>query len=285
MNLQTKNVISIFLGLLSSAGVIGTAYMAVKESKAAEKNKEELFDRNPNATKTDILLAQAKGYKFTIVLSAATISSIVASQILNKKAEMSILAAATLAEQGLKKYEYQIKKTLGLDTHKTILENISKKDVDDIDCKNLDLDDGKKLYRTEHIGFFKCKPENLAMAYADMNQRLHTVDHRNHTAYFCILYNMLKDADAEILDKNISNSNISWGWTKEYLEDTTGVAWVHMHLGKELTSPDGTKKYRIVSFDEEPVEDASNGGGEYLGYENDKETYKEVKNNESIEHN
>lgn len=257
MDIRTKQILSAILAVLSSCGVLGTAYLAVKETKKAEQKKNELLNSKPEATKKDIIVAQLPAYVPAIAVGGATIASIFASHFLSKRAEASLIASATLLEQGWRRYQYKVKDVLGIDSHKKVLSSLAEDRAKGIETE----DDGKVLYYVEPIGFFKAKPEDLAWAYGDMNQRLHTIDKKEHTAYFCLLYDMIKDAKAEILDKNITPEKVNWGWTSSYLSDMDRPQWIHMNL-TDKTLADG-RKYVQIDFDEEPVFDPAAGGSVY----------------------
>lgn len=277
MDIKTKNIVSVGLALLSSIGTVATAYFAVKDSKKAEKKREELIKNKLNPTKMELVEAEAPSYIRSGVVGGITIASIIGSAILNKKAEVSLLACAGVLQQGYYKYSDKVKNMLGIDTHKSILQSISKDDAKQsgIDSIDPDLDGGTELYWIEHIGFFRAKPEDLMRAYADMNQRIHTVDQNNKTAYFCLIYDMLHDAKAYILnEKTISKADYCWGWTKEYLDDTTGVEWIHMNLTP--TKDAEGHVYKVISFDEAPIQDASEDGGDFLPFDMEESTFKPV---------
>lgn len=281
MGIKTKQIVSVLLAIASSIGVGATAYLAVKQHKKAESRKNELLENKPDASKLDIIKAELPAYAPAIAIGGATVASIMASHILNKRAEASLIASATLLDQGWKRYKNKVKQLFGFETHEKIVTSI----VEDESKKvKVDIDDGRKLYYVYPIGFFKAKPEDLAWAYGDMNQRLHTVDPSGQTANFCLLYDMLRDANAEILDENISNDKINWGWTAAYLDELCKPEWVHMRLSNK-TLEDGTP-YIYIDFDEKPIYDPSIGGSVYVdavGSEDDvPKTFKKVEKPEDI---
>lgn len=262
MNLKTKQTISILLSVVSSIGVAGTAYLAIKDSEKAKKKKEELHKNNPTPSKKDIFISDLKSFTPTIGVGVATIASIIVSNLLSKKAEASLIAGASLIEQGWKKYRYKVKHVLGVDTHNDIIKNIAADDYKKLKNTTDDLEDRRTLYYVEPIGFFKAMPEDLAWAYGDMNQRLHTIDNDRKTASFCLLDDMLLDANAEILNKDIQVFDLNWGWSNEYLDEMAKPRWIHMTLTN--VTPKQGKPYVYVDFDVKPVFDPSNGGALYI---------------------
>ena len=278
MNIRTKQALSVVLALVSSAGTIATAILAVKGKDKEDELKKKLLDTNIKPSKADILKLMSKAYWPAIAAGTATISSTLASHILSKKVEVSLITGSTLLAQGWQKYKYKIKDYIGEDEFKKLTKGLSEKDYDKLTDKDKNEDDGRVLYYMDEIGYFKADPVKLAYAYSNMNQRIHTIDKKHKTAYFCLLYDILKDCDAEFLDKTLDDmpsDNLNWGWTEEYLRDKYGAEWIHMH---QTRVEENGRKYTIISFDEKPIFDPSNGGSSYWCYDDSEEqnNYKEV---------
>ena len=278
MNIKTKQALSVVLALVSSAGTIATAILAVKGKDKEDELKKKLLDTNIKPSKSDILKLMSKAYWPAIAAGTATISSTLASHILSKKVEVSLITGSTLLAQGWQKYKYKIKDYIGEDEFKKLTKGLSEKDYDKLTNKDKNEDDGRVLYYMDEIGYFKADPVKLAYAYSNMNQRIHTIDKKHKTAYFCLLYDILKDCDAEFLDKTLDDmpsDNLNWGWTEEYLRDKYGAEWIHMH---QTRVEENGRKYTIISFEEKPIFDPSNGGSSYWNYDTPEEqnNYKEV---------
>lgn len=278
MNIKTKQSLSVVLALVSSAGTIATAILAVKGKDKEDELKKKMLDTNIKPSKADILKLMSKAYWPAIAAGTATISSTLASHILSKKVEVSLITGSTLLAQGWQKYKYKIKDYIGEDEFKKLTKGLSEKDYDKLTDKDKNEDDGRVLYYMDEIGYFKADPVKLAYAYSNMNQRIHTIDKKHKTAYFCLLYDILKDCDAEFLDKTLDDmpsDNLNWGWTEEYLRDKYGAEWIHMH---QTRVEENGRKYTIISFEEKPIFDPSNGGSSYWGYDTSEEqnNYKEV---------
>lgn len=278
MNIKTKQALSVVLALVSSAGTIATAILAVKGKDKEDELKKKMLDTNIKPSKADILKLMSKAYWPAIAAGTATISSTLASHILSKKVEVSLITGSTLLAQGWQKYKYKIKDYIGEDEFKKLTKGLSEKDYDKLTDKDKNENDGRVLYYMDEIGYFKADPVKLAYAYSNMNQRIHTIDKKHKTAYFCLLYDILKDCDAEFLDKtldDIPSDNLNWGWTEEYLQDKYGAEWIHMH---QTRVEENGRKYTIISFEEKPIFDPSDGGSSYWSYYDSEErnNYKEV---------
>ena len=278
MNIKTKQVLSMVLALVSSAGTVATAVLAVKGKDKEDELKKKMLDTNIKPSKTDILKLMSKAYWPAIAVGTATISSTLASHILSKKVEVSLITGSTLLAQGWQKYKYKIKDYIGEDKFKKLTKGLSEKDYDRLTDKDKNEDDGRVLYYMDEIGYFKADPVKLAYASSNMNQRIHTIDKNHKTAYFCLLYDILEDCDAEFLDKTLDDmpsDNLNWGWTEEYLRDKYGAEWIHMH---QTRVEENGRKYTIISFEEKPIFDPSNGGSSYWSYDipEEQNNYKEV---------
>lgn len=253
MELKTKQTLAV---VFSIAGAVGTLGMVFLARKAAMKEVEV---RNGNidiqSMKTvDKLKVIAPLYIPTMAAGVITIGSIIGSTVMSHKAQASLMSIAVLADQGWKKYKHQVKSTLGLDTHKDILKGIAKKESKDISMIKRDEKDTRELYYDEIVGYFQAKPDDVAFAYAEINEILNT-DYRNQ----CYIYDFvtigtfLKLANAELVDKNVSKNILNtWGWTMDYLTENYGWCWIHMNITHE-SSDDGVIPISVISWVEDPI--------------------------------
>lgn len=273
--MNIKKTLPVALSIISAIGTVATAVVVAKETTKIDKNDIlELKDKK-NIEKLKFLF---NNYKKSLIIGGVTVASTVSSTILSKKAEASLIATAGMLDTGWRRYKDQIKKTLGINTHNDILTKLSKDD-EKPEPKNEEAKE--KLYYEEHAGYFYADPEKLAFAYADLNQRLHIEDYDN-TYYYTTLYNLIEDAGAELQDKD-KFDNLNFGWSDDYLDETYGCTWVHMH--EKVVTEEGGKTYTVISFSEEPIFDPGNGGEIFLTKKKPEKRYfkltnKEVNNNE-----
>ena len=123
------------------------------------------------------------------------------------------------------------------------------------------------LCHEEHIGWFETAPETLALAYADLNQRLMCYDYKGRTSYYSMLYNFVTDHDIHLInveDENKLNENLMWGWSAEYLNDRYNYCWIHMSC-EDCVTDDG-QEFKEIIFIEEPILDPGNHGEDFLLY-------------------
>lgn len=261
MQVKTRRTWSIILAIMGSVGTITTAYLsrqaAIKELEKRDKIFKEDYAEKLETPKKEVFRQLIPIYIPVAVSSAITVSSIVGSTILSRKNEASLTAFALMADQGWRKYKHSVKETLGLDSHKDILKNVAKNDSKAV---KKDVDDDRKLYYEEHVGFFRARPEDIAFSYADINQRLQIEDW-GETSYYVMLYNFLMQADAELLNKAIKPEDLCWGWSAEDLMEDYDYIWIHMMFRDDVT--ENGEKYTIIEWGEEPMLDPGEGGASF----------------------
>lgn len=266
---MNKKALTTILGVAGGIGVVATGVLAAKGTEKLHSNytvKEWKEVIRPNLTKKELLKEYLKAYWPTLLAGGATIAANAAGSVINRKTEMSLLAAATLADRGWVKYKNKIKSALGIETHEQIETALSKDDY-----KGYKSVDGKQTYWEDHVGYFSADPEKLALAFADLNQRLQ-IEKPGETSYYAMIYNLLKDSDAELFSKDVKPEDLNWGWTNEYLGETYGYVWVHM-LYEDVDVEDGGKYTRITFF-EDPIFNPGNYGESFFALENAMPMYK-----------
>lgn len=253
INYKARRGISIGLGLFSAAGTVLTAILVAKETPKAMEVISNL-KKKENVSKKDYILALLPVYWKSGLMCLATMGSSIASNIISRKTEASLIATAAMANQGWMRYKGKVKDIFGIDADKLINTEISKEDLNDIKPK---LDKGGScLYWEEHLGFFRCQPLDLMAAVTDLNQRLHTPDpDPEGTFYFTTLYQFAMDAKADVLDKERLKGCKNIGWTTDYLCSAFDIKcmWVHPCYTSIVNRETGEIIYVKISFFEDPI--------------------------------
>lgn len=257
MNLKTKQTLAVLCSIGGAIGTVGTALLARKAAmKEINISKIHLPSKNITPFK-DLNIKEktviiGKLYLPAIIVGTITIGSIVGSSVLSHKAQASIMSMAVIADQGWRKYKNQVKSTLGLPKHNDILTELSKK----MNNKNsiVQSGDGLELYYEESIGYFQAKPEDVMLAYSEMNEYMNTDKESMDDIYYdgVTLKLFLDLANGNKISSVSDDILDSWGWTKEYLNDINGNCWIHMSISNEVTE-DGVMPYKIISWVEEPI--------------------------------
>lgn len=243
MSIKKKQMLSIIFGVVGGLGTIATALLVRKAAK-----KEIELNRSDLDLK-EYRKEMIKNYIPSVLVGSATITSTIISNVLSRKVEASLVSAAMIADQGWRRYKNEVKSIFGVGANENVLKELAKKDSNFITDPNEGMG-LKRLYYEEHIGFFKADPERFAYAYADMNQRLAIIEPGE--SWFCtMLWDLLKQSDAEVLDENFDPEEALYGWSDEYLQDIFGYNWIHMTIHNEKN--DEGVEYSVIEWGEEPI--------------------------------
>lgn len=131
------------LSILACAGVVSTAVLAIKavpkaqhrQWEALEKKEKEYdtayFDNEPvkfnttQLTKKEAILASIPAYIPTVISAVATMACILGANVLNKKAQASLMSAYMLTNQHFNEYRRAAKEVYGEDADSKIKERIA----------------------------------------------------------------------------------------------------------------------------------------------------------------
>lgn len=124
------------VAIVASAGVVGTAILAVKATpKALEKiqtDSRRNHEGDPNAaTLKEKVKSALPCYVPAIAMGTATIVCIMASNHLNHRQQASMAAAYNLISKQYDQYKRKVKEICGQETHDRIMRELSAEKVDD----------------------------------------------------------------------------------------------------------------------------------------------------------
>ena len=252
MDIKNQRRISLGLSLISALGVAGTFIMVSKETLKAKEALDKLPEDASQLTKIKTFV---KNYKYSLMISAATIASGLGSRIISNKVETSLIATATMLDAGYRKYRNSIKKTLGLDADKNALKQIMKDEY----SKSIEAPKEEELlFWEEHVGYFYAKKSKILEAYSLMNEDLSgntggwVSTGRTPETWYTIK-GFLDLCEARILSHNVDHNKLNWGWDIDYLSEFYGYYWVHM----DVSEPDENGA-RMIYWFETPVWNPAN---------------------------
>lgn len=260
MNNGIKKAMPIVLAVTGSVGVIATSVLVAKETPKTNKKLEKVVedDKKKKLFKKGTIIV--KSYWPAILCGVGTIGSIVASTIISKRTEASLIATATVLSQGWNKYKYKIKELLGPEVNDKITNAIAQDEYKLEEKKdkpnNVNNVNNKNLYYEEHLGFFECDPVKFMSALNDLNQRLHVPDADvQGTFYWATLKTFVNDSKAILRDKTKLQACKNIGWTADYLAEVYGITgvWVHPYYTKVYDKNTNELLYTKVEFWEEPI--------------------------------
>ena len=254
---KNNKLISIMLGVLTSAGVIGTAVLTAKETPKAIEKINELKSNTDKVKFKDYVKNLAPIYWPAATVCLATILSNTASSIISIKTEASLIATATMISQGYKKYKNKVVQLLGKEVDQKITTEISKDDYKKkLENKKTKLESDEEMYWEEHIGFFSCKPIDLQAALCDLNQRINIPRYAKEGIFnFVTLQEFLFDAKAKVYNSKILKPSSKLGWSWEYIRELHNIhnPWIFATKVSIVDSKTGELLYNKLEFIYEPV--------------------------------
>ena len=117
---------STILSLFASAGVVGTAVLAVRNN---EKAKTEIEEKDPETGKEELLIF-AKNHVSTIAVGASTVFCIFESNNLSQNHRAALISAYELLNSSFSNYKRKVIEYHGPEEHKRILNAIAVEKVD-----------------------------------------------------------------------------------------------------------------------------------------------------------
>lgn len=263
MKANVEKTISIMLAIAGSAGVVGTSVLVAKATPKANEKLAKINEKDKKKYFLQKTKVVAKNYWPAILCGVGTIGSIVASTIISKKTEASLIATAAVLGQGWNKYKWKVKEILGPDANKIITDAISKDEFKDLKNEEVNKKQSEliekpeiKIYWEEHLGYFKCEESKFLAALVDLNQRLHVPDADDKgTFYWTSLKIFAEDSHAKLHEPERLNACKNIGWTADYLLEAYGAhcIWVHPYYTKVYSKKSNKLLYTKVEFWEEPI--------------------------------
>lgn len=231
------------LGLIITVGGIISTSLLIRDASKKERLIIEKCKQENKSVKKELV----KLYIPSILAGAVTVTSVVTSHVLNKKTEASLLALGIMSDKAFKKYRGYIKDVVGVETgiYKYMDKLVSEKEP-----VTTTPDNDLELYYDEYVGYFWANSKKLLMAYSNLNQRMILGDKTGVS--ISLLWDFISDAGA-IVDDIQEDSLIKrgcYGWSKEYLSNTTSHNWIHMTLRKVKEHGDYVTQ---IIWDRDPI--------------------------------
>ena len=243
------------LTVTAAVGVIGTVILAVKGDRKAstlrfealkERNKEFLEKPTEEVEFKDLSLEEEvkltwKCYIPAIALGAATITSIFASNVLNKRQIAAVTGAYVMLDQTYKRYKEKIIELYGKETDEKVRKEVVKEQYKQKrEQKEAKEDDGKLLFYEEHYGkYFRRKMEEVMDAEYRINRDLAQNGEASLNDFF--EYLGLDDFDA----------GDALGWSQEGICDFFQPAWIDFE--HDIVELEGGNECYIINILVKPL--------------------------------
>lgn len=257
MKTSSKRILAISLSIVGAIGTIASTAMGLKYGEKIKEYKDKAKSENIELNKKDMVLYYVKNCWPSIAVCSVTAASIISSQIINSRVETGLLAACSTLAVGYKKYKNKIQKVLGTDVSNKIRNELVGENINEnrklYECKN--NDNGREWFYLECCDvLFKAKIEDVMMAYANLNQRMTTVNRDLTRVYSSTLLDFLKDSNAVLKESDLNKLKYldNYGWNADYLEECGhALNWIRMTFEKHIL-PDGNTKFINISVDLDP---------------------------------
>ena len=244
-----RNASTILTGL-ASIGVVTTAVMAVKATpKALQLMEKAEQEKGEKLTKWETVKTAGSSYIPSAIVGIATITCLLASNILNKRTQASLMSAYALLDQSYKEYKNKLIELYGEEQHNEIIDAIAIEKAEEIGVRgsylgtscDLSLEENDSEPRTfydEHSGrYFTATIEQV------MNAEYHL--NRN---YILRGYSYLNEF-YEFLGIEETEYGSVLGWAP----NDDGMYWIDFNHRK-VTLDDGMEIY-IIEMPFEPTYD------------------------------
>ena len=231
---------STILTCVGAAGVIATTVTAVKATPKAlmllDKAKEE---KGEELTKLEKVKIAGPAYIPTAVLGASTIACIFGANVLNHRAQASLMSAYALVDKSYKDYKKKVDELYGEEAGANVRAAIAK---DAYEEDPIEPEEDKRLYYDFYSGrHFESTPYKVQNAEYELNRMLMMEDGVCVNEWYHLLgLEPLTHGD-------------DTGWTTYANSDAYWQTWVDFH--HETTVMDDGLECMIVSFVQDPYPD------------------------------
>ena len=229
--------------ILTCVGIIGVAATAIVSAKdtvkALELLKKKEEETNTKLTKKETVLTAAPAYIPTALIALSTMTCVFGANVLNKRAQASIMSAYALLDQSYKEYRLKANEVYGEDADKRIKEAIAQNHYEDNDMINVE-DDKELFFEFYGLQFFTSTMKNVINAENALNQMLEN----NGPVSLSLFYNLLGIECAE--------TDYEIGWSINTCRSAGYDKIVFQH--DKVKNDDGTE-FWAISMVTEPVPD------------------------------
>lgn len=232
---------STVLTLVGAAGVIATTITAVRATPKAlalvDAAKEE---KGEKLTKLETVKIAGPVYIPTVVLGVSTLACIFGANILNHRAQASLMSAYALVDRSYKDYKKKVEELYGEEAGVQVRAEIAKDKYNA--QEHPPLEEGKRLYFDYYSSrYFEATPSFVKTAEYELNRKLMMDD----CAYLNEWYYLL---EMDPLDHGLD-----FGWSTCANSDMYWQTWVDFHHEK-VVMDDGLECI-IITFNQEPYQD------------------------------
>lgn len=232
---------STILTCVGAAGVVATTLTAVKATpKALMLLEHAQEEKGEKLTKLETVKIAGPVYIPSVVLGASTIACIFGANILNQRAQASLMSAYALVDSGYKDYKKKVEELYGEEAGGQIRAAIAKDKYENEPVPP--VEEGKRLYYDFYSDrYFEARPFDVQKAEYELNRSLMTDD----GVYLNDWYRNL--------DLDPVTHGDDFGWSVFGNMDAYWQTWIDFHHEK-VVMDDGLECI-IITFGQDPYSD------------------------------
>lgn len=229
------------LTVTGAAGVVATTVTAVKATpKAMLLLETAKVEKGEELTKVEKIKIAGPAYIPSVVLGVSTIACIFGANVLNKRAQASIMSAYALVDSSYKDYKAKVGELYGEEANNNVKAEIAKDKYEDEPVQL--VEDDTRLFYDDYSGrYFEAKPVTVQRAEYELNRTLMMDDGVTLNEWY------------ELLDLEPLEHGNRFGWSTCENSAAYWQTWIDFHH-QTVTMDDGLE-CTIVSFMQEPYAD------------------------------
>lgn len=229
------------LTCVGAAGVIATTVTAVKATpKAVRLLDQAKEEKGEELTKVEVVKIAGPAYVPTVVLVVSTLACIFGANVLNQRAQASLMSAYALVDGAYKDYRKKVDELYGDEASGRVRAEIAKDKYEEDGIK--EIEEGNRLYYDYYSErYFEATPYQVQKAEYEINKTLIMDD----AVYLNEWYSQLGLERVKHGD--------DFGWNTCANMDAYWQTWIDFHHEKVIME-DGLECI-IISFMQEPYPD------------------------------
>lgn len=160
-----KRHASTILSLAGSAGIIATVVVTNKATLKASKLLDEQSKSSEELTKAEQVKAVLPIYIPVIVVAGASIAAVMGANVLNKRAQASLISAYALLNSTYNEYKDGVKRVYGEEGHEAVMKDIAKAKVEDVHIVAV------SNWRNTNLDFDNESPDSIHLFYDEFSKQ------------------------------------------------------------------------------------------------------------------
>lgn len=239
MNKWIKRNSSTILTCAGATGVVLTTVLAIKATpKAMQILEQAEEEKGVELTRIEKVFTAAPVYIPTMLVGTSSILCIFGANILNKRAQASLVSAYALLDNSYKEYKSKVKDLYGSETDDLVREELAKDRYEKDETDVVENDDVTKMLFFDEFSkrYFRATSETVLRAEYEMNRILNETGGVSLNEYY------------ELVGLDSVDYGEYLGWSAAQMYEMYWESWLYFNHTK-TTADDGTV-FWIIDFTE-----------------------------------